>query len=312
MTGVDAPPPPLARAGIARAAEERDEQGLIERLAADAATRVIAVHGDRGLVAASGTALVRLAPSAVPAGTLQAFLGRDADGAAVLLSVLEEADAADASAQAPAQALARWASLREVGGDLDPVDAGLLVQAVALGRWILDAPFCPACGARTELRTAGWARHCPACGREHFPRTDPAVIVAVHNDSGDRLLLGKNAIWASRNIYSTFAGFVEAGESLEAAIVREMREEAGVEIAASSYRGSQAWPYPRSLMLGFHARVPDDAMAHADGVEIVDARWFTRDELSAALRDPASAGFALPGPASIARRLIEDWVAMPA
>ncbi|MBN9176008.1 MAG: NAD(+) diphosphatase [Microbacterium sp.] len=306
MPGVDAPPPPLARAGIDRAAEERDAPDLVRTLAADPTTRVIAVHGDRALVAASGASLVRLAPSAVPADSLQAFLGRDADGAPVLLAVLT----AEIDASVPDAA--HWASLRDVGGAIDAVDAGLFVEAVALGRWIADAPFCPACGARTQLRTAGWARHCPACGREHFPRTDPAVIVAVHDEAGERLLLGKNALWADRNMYSTFAGFVEAGESLEAAIVREIREEAGVEIIASRYRGSQAWPYPRSLMLGFHSVAQRGATPRPDGVEIVDARWFTRPELCAALASPAEAGFALPGTASIARRLIEDWVAMSA
>lgn len=308
MPGRDAPPPPLARAGLDRAAEKRDTPHLVSTLARDPATRVIAVHGDRALVAASGTSLVRLAPSAVPADSLQAFLGRSADGVAVLLAVL--AAESDVPAEGPSDA--GWASLREAGGRLDPVDAGLFVEAVALGRWIADAPFCSACGARTEVRAAGWARHCPSCGREHFPRTDPAVIVAVHDESDTRLLLGKNALWAERNMYSTFAGFVEAGESLEAAILRELREEAGVEIIASHYRGSQAWPYPRSLMLGFHAVVTGDVVPRPDGVEIVDARWFTRSELRTALDDPGAAGFALPGTASIARRLIEDWVAMPA
>lgn len=308
MPGRDAPPPPLARAGIDRAAEERDTPDLVLTLAADTATRVIPVHGDRALVAASGASLVRLAPSAVPADSLQAFLGRSADGVPVLLAVLD----AESDVLPAAVADASWASLRDAGGRLDSVDAGLFVEAVALGRWIVDAPFCSACGARTEVRAAGWARHCPSCGREHFPRTDPAVIVAIHDEGDARLLLGKNALWAERNMYSTFAGFVEAGESLEAAIVRELREEAGVEVIASHYRGSQGWPYPRSLMLGFHAVVRGDLAPRPDGVEIVDTRWFTRSELRTALADPGAAGFALPGTASIARRLIEDWVAMPA
>lgn len=308
MTGVDTPPPPaLARAGIDRAAAEREEPGLIARLTADPGTHVVAVSVDRALAAASGDRLARVPAAAVPPDAIRAFLGRDADGAAVLLAVI---DAEEEAALAPAVPGAQWAALRVVGGDLDPVEAGLMVEAVALGRWHVDAPFCSACGTRTDVRSGGWARQCPACGRDHFPRTDPAVIVAVASADGERLLLGRNALWAGRNMYSTFAGFVEAGESLEATIVREVAEEAGVTIVASSYRGSQAWPYPRSLMLGFHARAEEGAVAAPDGVEIVDARWFSRDELRTALRDADAVEFTLPGTASIARLLIEDWAAM--
>ncbi|MGB4777017.1 NAD(+) diphosphatase, partial [Microbacterium sp.] len=210
-----------------------------------------------------------------------------------------------------------WGALRAVGGDLPAVDAGIFVEAVALGGWLVGAPFCPACGARTLVRNAGWSRNCPDCGREHFPRTDPAVIVAVTSPDRSRLLLGKNALWADRNMYSTFAGFVEAGESLEATIVREVHEEAGVTVRDLEYRGSQAWPYPRSLMLGFHATAADPEAARPDGEEIVDVRWFGRDELADALagaratdRPGSEPGFALPGSASIARRLIADWVGM--
>lgn len=301
--------PPLARAGIDRAADERSVEGLVDLLRGEAATRVVAVHGDRGLVEASGSRLHLLTPDAVGAAAEWAFLGRDAQRAAVLLAVT----ATDAEAPAAAEQAAQWRALREVGGALDPIDAGLLVEAVSLGRWLVDAPYCSACGARTVVRAAGWARHCPACGREHFPRTDPAVIVAVQSADGERLLLGKNALWAGRNMYSTFAGFVEAGESLESTVAREVLEEAGIALTDVRYRGSQSWPYPRSLMLGFHATAVPGAEARGDGEEIVDVRWFARDELAEAfaaqVQDAAGgAGFALPGPASIAHRLILDWV----
>lgn len=302
-------PPPLARAGIDRAADERSVEGLVDLLRGEAATRVVAVHGDRGLVEASGSRLHLLAPDAVGEAAEWAFLGRDAQGAVVLLAVT----AADAEAPAAAEQAAQWRALREVGGALDPIDAGLLVEAVSLGRWLVDAPYCSACGARTVVRAAGWARHCLACGREHFPRTDPAVIVAVQSADGERLLLGKNALWAGRNMYSTFAGFVEAGESLESTVAREVLEEAGIALTGVRYRGSQSWPYPRSLMLGFHATAVPGAEARGDGEEIVDVRWFARDELAEAFAAQAQdaeggAGFALPGPASIAHRLILDWV----
>lgn len=303
MTGSDAPPPPaLARAGIDRSADERAEPDLLDRLRADASSRVVPVHGDRGLVVAEGTRVHTVAVGDIAGDAEWAFLGRAHGGAAVLLA----ATAADAPAPVQAMGGAVWTPLRVVGGDLDAVDAGTLVEAVALGRWLVEAPFCSACGTRTGVREAGWSRLCPHCGRTHFPCTDPAVIVAVHSHDGERLLLGQNALWRSRNVYSTFAGFVEAGESLEGAIVREIREEAAVTVVESRYRASQSWPYPRSLMLGFHARVAADAAPAPDGVEIVDVRWFTRDELVAALAGHGEV--ALPGSASIARRLIVDWV----
>lgn len=303
MTRSDTPQPPaLARAGIDRAADERDELGILERLRSDASTRVVAVHGDLGLVETAEARVHTVAVHDVRADVEWALLGRSVAGAAILLA----ASGSDSPPPTPAPAQATWRPLRAVGGELEPVDAGVLVEAVALGRWLVEAPFCPACGARTEVRTAGWSRRCPSCGREHFPRTDPAVIVAVESADGRQLLLGKNALWADPNIYSTFAGFVEAGESLESTIVREVREEAGVTVEHTAYRGSQSWPYPRSLMLGFRATVGADAVPQPDGVEIVDARWFDRAQLKAALAGHGDVG--LPGAASIAHSLIVDWV----
>jgi NAD+ diphosphatase len=309
------PPPALARGSADRAAEERAVPGLLDTLRSDPASRVVVVHGDRAPV--SGTRLATAVADEVPEAAEWAFLGRADDGAAVLLAAL--------SGEEPAPFEASWRSLRAVGGDLDAGDAGRFVEALSLGRWLVDAPFCPACGTLTELRSAGWSRVCPSCGREHFPRTDPAVIVAVASATDpDRLLLGSNALWGG-NRYSCFAGFVEAGESAEAAVARELSEECGIRVASLQYRASQAWPYPRSLMLGFWATAVDDAEARADGEEIAAVRWFTRDEIGEALArdaapaapgrpdfgDPAAAGdrdeIVLPGRASIAHRLIADW-----
>jgi len=298
--------PALARGGIDRCAEERSDPDLLERLRADPSSRVVAVHGDRAPVDAAG-ALQLVPVDAIRADVQWAFLGRGAAGAAVLLAAAaaDDIDPVREDRAADAAAPLVWASLRAIGGELSAVDAGLLVEAVALARWLVDAPFCSHCAARTVQRAAGWARHCPVCGREHFPRTDPAVIVGVVAPDGESLLLGRNALWGDRNLYSTFAGFVEAGESLESAIVREVHEEAGVAVEALRYRGSQAWPYPRSLMLGFHAVAVDPAAARPDGEEIVDVRWFDRDEIRAALRGEGDV--LLPGTASIAHRLIADW-----
>ena len=299
MTPQDVPTPPaLARAAFDRAADERTAPGLVERLQADSTSLVLAVHGDRAPLTPDGR-LDLMPPARVESPAVWGFLGRDDDGAALLVA------AVDADAGPPVAASA-WGSLRATGGDLPGRDGALFVTGLALGRWLLDAPFCPRCGGVTEVHAAGWSRVCTVCSREHFPRTDPAVIVAISDPGGERLLLGQNALWADRNMYSAFAGFVEAGESLEGAIVREIEEEAGVVVTGLRYRGSQAWPYPRSLMLGFHAVASDPAAARPDGEEIVGVRWFTRAELTAAF--DGKGDVRLPGRASIAHRLIRDWV----
>lgn len=290
--------PPLR---VDRSGAERDDDGLLDRARADATTRVLPVRRDAAPVRAGRLALVEaagLAAASVPVHEW-ALLGRGADGAAILLAVLAD-DAPDDVVPD-----AEWAALRVAGGDLPASEAEVFTNAVALAGWLRDAPFCPACGSRAEIRHAGWSRHCPACGREHFPRTDPAVIVLVQSaESEDRILLGANAAWGGDR-YSCFAGFAEAGESLEDAVRREVGEESGVRLDDIEYRGSQAWPYPRSLMLGFRARVVADAEARADGEEIVEVRWFDREEIGTALRGEGPVQ--LPGPASIARKLIDDW-----
>lgn len=290
--------PPLARAALDRAAAERGIDGLVETARADASTRVLVLADDSAPLA-SPTELLWVSPPDVPDGAEWAFLGRRGDGAAALTAVFPATP--DEQFAAPAG----WAGLRTVGGVLSDLDAGAFVEALSLGRWLLDAPFCPACGARTVLADAGWSRVCPSCLRQHFPRTDPAVIVAITSaHDPDLLLLGSNALWGAHR-YSCFAGFVEAGESLEAAVRREVEEESGIAVGDVSYRGSQAWPYPRSLMVGFLAAALDDAAARADGEEIAAVRWFTRDEIGRALAGEGDV--VLPGRASIAHRLIADW-----
>jgi NAD+ diphosphatase len=290
--------PPLAGFGIDRAAAQRATPDLLETARADAATRVLVIAGDAAPLAESGE-LLWASPDDVPDGAMWAFLGRGSDDAPLLAAAFAPSD------EEPFPAPAGWAGLRSVGGSLAPLDAGAFVAALSLGRWLLEAPHCPACGALTLVADAGWSRRCPSCGRQHFPRTDPAVIVAIESATDpDRLLLGSNALWGA-NRFSCFAGFVEAGESLEAAVRREVEEEAGVDAVAIRYRGSQAWPYPRSLMLGFLATAADDEAARADGEEIVEVRWFTREEIGAGLAGESE--LLLPGAASIAHRLITEW-----
>ncbi len=289
------------RAPFDRAAELRTEPGVIDRLRADDGTKVIAVRDGRVRIAGEdlSPATLLLVPSSEIVEATWALLGRDSGGAAVLLAALPPEDTIDA---APEET---WLGLRDLGARLPALESELLIEALAVAGWLKDAPFCPACGGGTELRQAGWSRLCLVCGREHFPRMDPAVIVAVESADGDRLLLGANANWGGR-MYSCFAGFTEAGESLESTVHRELEEEAGVRLASLRYVSSQPWPFPRSLMLGFRAVAVDEDEVRPDGEEIIDVRWFTRDEIRSALAGDGPVG--LPGPASIARALIVSWL----
>ncbi|WP_309067044.1 NAD(+) diphosphatase [Microbacterium sp.] len=288
---------------VGRAPELRVEPGVLDRLRADGSSRAVVVRDGR--VRLDGDTVRRVAAADV--GDAEwALLGRDVDGAAVLLASVvpttpEPPEAAVITTEADAEE--RWLGLREVGGLLGPREWELLVSAVALAGWLRDTRFCPACGHALEVRQAGWSKWCPQCGSEHFPRTDPAVIVAVESPDGERLLLGANANWGGR-MHSCFAGFVEAGESLESTIHRELAEEAGVRLGEVSYVASQPWPFPRSLMIGFRAVAVDDD-ARADGEEIIDVRWLTRAEIGSSLAGDGPVG--LPSESSIARRLIRDW-----
>ncbi len=195
----------------------------------------------------------------------------------------------------------RWSTLRDVGHGLDDADAGLAATALGLAAWHLRNPRCPRCGAITVVAQGGWLRRCSVERSEQYPRTDPAVIMAVV-DVDDRLLLGHAAHWPERR-YSTLAGYVEPGESIEDAVRREVAEEAGIVVGEVVYRGSQPWPFPASLMLAFVAgAITTDAVP--DGVELTDVRWFTRAELATAV---AGGDVLLPMRASVARALIEDW-----
>jgi NAD+ diphosphatase len=194
-----------------------------------------------------------------------------------------------------------WSGLREVGAALDDLDAGLLVQAIAILEWHDRHRFSPVTGAATTVERAGWVQRDPTTGAEFFPRTDPAVIMLVH-DGGDRVVLGRQAVWPPGR-FSILAGFVEPGESAEAAVEREVLEEVGLRVTDIRYVGSQPWPFPQSLMLGFVARAEDPGDLVLDPDEIEEARWFSRDELRA-----GDGPRALPPPVSIARHILDRWV----
>jgi NAD+ diphosphatase len=195
-----------------------------------------------------------------------------------------------------------WSGLREVGADLADLDAGLLVQAIGILEWHERNRFSPLSGAATTIERAGWTQRDPTTGAELFPRTDPAVIMLVH-DGGDRVVLGRQAVWPPGR-FSILAGFVEPGESAEAAVVREVAEEVGLQVTDVRYVGSQPWPFPQSLMLGFVARAENADPLRLDPDEIEEARWFTRDELRS-----GAGPRALPPPVSIARHILDRWLA---
>ncbi|GAA3870841.1 NAD(+) diphosphatase [Saccharothrix violaceirubra] len=199
-----------------------------------------------------------------------------------------------------------WLDLRSCGALLDDMGAGLFTTAVALFHWHRTARFCARCGAGSDAVKSGWARICGACGHEEYPRTDSAVICLVH-DGADRVLLARGEGWPAGR-YSVLAGFVEAGESLEACVAREILEEVGVAVRDVRYLGSQPWPFPRSLMIGFEAVAdPDEPLRPAVG-EIAQAKWVTRADVRQAFERPGSVPDLLLAPgASIAYRMIQSW-----
>ncbi|MCM3656196.1 NAD(+) diphosphatase [Agromyces mediolanus] len=301
--------PPLARAAIDRDAGARADPERESRFDADASALVLPVHDGRLLLAeqheGSAPELGFVAPVGLPAETLRCYLGRIERGGtsvAVELRVYDEAAAATIEAEA-----GRWAQLRRAAALLDDRDQALAVEAIALTAWHEAHPFCPRCGSPTEVTDAGWVRRCVAEERQLFPRTDPAVIVLVTDDD-DRVLLGSNALWEQRR-FSLLAGFVEPGEPLEHAVVREIGEEAGIPVDRVEYAASQPWPLPASLMLGFRARLAAGAapgIARPDGEEILELRWFSREDIAAAGEE-----LSLPTGTSIAGWMLEHWYGGP-
>jgi NAD+ diphosphatase len=277
----------LARGDVDRLAERRSDPGWISDTWAD--SLVIPVH--EGQIAVDGNALRPMLPREVPSGVERILLGRDSGGRTWF--------AARMPVRGPSS------GLREIGAELSADDVALATSAIALDNWHATHQRCPRCGAATEPTFAGWVRRCPVDGSEHYPRTDPAVIVLVIDDQ-DRVLLGRQRRWQP-TWFSTLAGFVEPGESAEAAVRREVLEESGIAVGELAYLGSQPWPFPCSLMLGYHAWATSTDIA-VDGEEIAEARWFSRTAL---VDSCASGELALPPAVSIARRLIEAWFGEP-
>lgn len=193
------------------------------------------------------------------------------------------------------------ASLRVVGPTIAPEEASLAVHAVGIARWHQTHTFCAKCGAPSAIASAGHVRVCTVCGAHHFPRTDPAVIMLITDDQ-DRALLGRQSSWPEGR-FSTLAGFVEPGETLDDAVRREVMEEVGIAVGEVTYAASQPWPFPSSLMLGFFGKaVTGDIQVDHD--EIAEAQWFTRDEVT---EMTAASDLILPPNVSISRWLVQQW-----
>jgi NAD+ diphosphatase len=283
-----------------RVGERRADDEWLASAWADPESRVLVFAGTR--VRRGAATLEWVPPAEAPPTGTRVLLGER--GGRVWFALVVDAP------EAPEDPTAQdWVGLRALLPQLagDAVEqAPLVFHAFGLAEWLHATRHCPRCGGRLEARMAGHELECTACHRRQFPRTDPAVIMAISHgepgSAGEQLLLGRQDSWPEGR-YSTLAGFLEPGETLEDAVRREVAEETGVRVGEVTYFGNQPWPLPASLMLGFHGRAvsPDIVV---DRREIQDARWFTREQM----RAQAEAGtLVLPGGVSISRSLVEDW-----
>lgn len=315
---------PLARDDVDRGTEVRDDETWLATLWDRPNTRVLWLHGRTAPIYAGQIVL------AAPMGDLPddaVYIGRSAHHRTKHSQFVEPEQehveiillTAESSAAVPElrdpqvgghpvdhPEYIDWLGVSNIAAGLNDRDAGIFVSAIAIANWHKSNKYCPHCGSETYLKSSGWVRVCAKDGKELFPRTDPAVIMLI-TDPDDRALLGNNLAWGDKR-FSALAGFVEPGESLEAAVKREVYEESQVIVEGVKYMGSQPWPFPQSLMLGFigHTARPEDAAA--DKEEIAQVRWFNREELR---EEVENGDMYIPGASSIAYHLIRHWYGGP-
>jgi len=289
-------------APLDRASELRSDEAALDRLWNNA--KIIRVSGSqlatdgKSLQFLSATEVEKLIASKIFTSGDKYFLGIDTSSQAAYFAW----DCDEVGLAAGESSSEGLASLRELGGTLDEFELGISMQATALSNWHRSHPHCSRCGAETESTLGGSVRVCVKDQSQHHPRTDSAVIVLV-KDKDDRILLGHQPIWPDGR-FSTFAGFLEPGETFEQCVEREVFEESGVKVKEIKYLGSQPWPFPASIMIAFSAVVDDPSTAKADGVEITEVRWFSRDELKSSVADGS---LLLPPTISVARKMIAMW-----
>lgn len=291
---------PLARFEVDRAAHLRANPEWLTQVWQDQSTRVLVIK-DGNLPVTDELSLILVKPE---------HLNLDVDQVNEFISLLGVTDEHTFVAYFTDQdelAESSWVSLRDVGAQLSAADVGLATSATALGAWHNNHKYCAKCGAKTFVTGAGWSRTCSVENTEHYPRTEPAMIVAVEDKAG-RILLGRRNQWPV-SWFSTLAGFVEAGESAEACVVREVLEESGISVDPNSlrYLGSQPWPFPASLMLGYRATAVTTEVK-SDEDEMAEVKWFSRDEFVAACESKV---LQLPNQTTIAWHLIQDWFGQP-
>ena len=286
----------FAGAGLERLGERRRDTAWVAAALAAADTRFVPLHGAHNMITREGDTPRALLLTQAEARPLLA----QARCCALLGSLAGQVCFALAVDEKTPLPRGEQGDLRQLGVLMDDAELALLGYARALVHWHLQNLHCGRCGTATDSVQAGFERLCPNCGAQHFPRLDPAIIVLVTH--GERCLLGRQAIWPPKR-YATLAGFVEPGESLEAAVRREVEEETDVRLGKVMYQASQPWPFPSSLMLGFRAEAATTAIHCKDG-ELEHAAWFSRDDIVAQV----DAGTLLLSPSrSISYRLIRDW-----
>lgn len=277
-----------------RASHLRTDEKWLAEARHSASTRVVVVRDGSHVLIVNDTRLGHLRHDELPETADVTFLGVDVDGCPVFAF-----DAGDGSILGAGHDALSFMELRTLATALPHADAGLAAQAVAMLGWHRRHQFCGVCGSPTAVQEAGHARRCLNCGTTNYPRTDPVVIMLV--TSGDRCLLGRRS--GRRSMWGPLSGFVEPGETPEAAVAREVKEEAGLTVLSATYRGSQPWPFPLNLMLAFDAEA-EYGEIHINE-EMEDARWFTRREIAAGLE---SGVMSLPSSLSVAHNLIWSWL----